>query len=190
MEDSGAGAVGLAAAVRQGDGDMTASMNLRRVIRHLSTGNAAVRRTFPHGTLEAIERAIHQTEAQCGGQVRFSVEAALDLGPLLAGQSARERAIEVFSQLRIWDTENNNGVLIYLLLADRDVEIVADRGVNARVEPNAWEAICLEMEGAFRGGKYEEGALAGIRSVGRLLAQYYPRAGEIVNELPDRPAVM
>jgi len=126
----------------------------------------------------------------CDGQLRFSVEAALDIAPLLAGQSARERAVEVFSELRIWDTESNNGVLIYLLLADRDVEIVADRGVHARVGQQAWEAICLEMEAAFRDGKVEEGVGAGIRSVGRHLAQHYPRAGERANELPDQPVLM
>lgn len=149
-----------------------------------------MQRAFPRSTLDAIERAIRETEMQHGGQIRFVVEAALDLAPLRAGQSARERAVDVFSQLRIWDTERNNGVLIYLLLADRDVEIVADRGVHARLGQEVWEAICQEMETAFRDGKFEEGVLAGIRSVGRYLAQHYPRTGEKVNELPDRPVLM
>lgn len=165
-------------------------MNLKRIMRHLSSGNAAVGRAFPHRTLDAIEQAIREVEMQCDGQVRFSVEAALDLAPLLAGLSARERAVEVFSQLRIWDTEQNNGVLIYLQLADRDVEIVADRGVHARVGQQAWETICLEMETAFRDGKFEEGVLTGIYRVGRYLAQHYPRTGEKVNELPDRPVLI
>ncbi len=165
-------------------------MNFKRIMKHLSSGRAAIRRAFPHSTLDAIERAIRETEAQHNGQIRFAVEAALELAPLQAGQSARERAVEVFSQLRIWDTEHNNGVLIYLLLADRDVEIVADRGVHARVGQEAWETICQEMEAAFRNGKYEEGVLTGIRSLGRHLAQHYPRAGEKVNELPDRPVLM
>lgn len=165
-------------------------MDIKRVMRHLSTGNAAVRRAFPHRTLDAIERAIRESEARHDGQIRFAVEAALDMTPLLAGQSARERAVDVFSQLRVWDTEHNNGVLIYLLLADRDVEIVADRGVHARLGREVWEAICQEMEAAFRDGKFEEGVLAGIRSVGRHLARHYPRAGEKVNELPDRPVLM
>lgn len=169
---------------------MTTSMNLKRVMRHLSSGNAAVRRAFPQSTLEAIEQAIREAERQCDGQIRFSVEAALDFAPLLAGQSAQERAIEVFSHLRIWDTEHNNGVLIYLLLADRDVEIVADRGVHAKVGQEAWEAICQEMEAAFRIGKFAEGVLAGIHSVGRQLAHHYPYMGEKVNELADNPAVM
>jgi uncharacterized membrane protein YgcG len=172
---------------------MKASMdlkNLRRIMRHLSSGNAAVWQAFPHDTLDAIEQATREVEMVCDGQIRFSVEAALDLAPLLAGQSARERAVDVFSQLRIWDTEHNNGVLIYLLLADRDVEIVADRGINSRVGQQAWETICQEMETAFRNGKFEEGVLAGIGSVGRLLAQHYPYSGKTVNELPDRPALI
>lgn len=164
--------------------------NLRRVMRHLSSGNASVRRAFPQRTLNVIEQAIRETETQHDGQIRFAVEAALDIKPLLARHSARERAVEVFSQLRIWDTEHNNGVLIYLLLADRDVEIVADRGVHAMVGQEAWETICQEMEKIFRNGKYEEGVLAGIRSVGHLLAQHYPRAGNKVNELPDSPVLM
>lgn len=165
-------------------------MNLTRIMRHLSTGRAAVRRAFSQSTLDAIERAIRELEAQHSGQVRFAVEAALDFSPLLAGQTARERAVEVFSSLRVWDTEHNNGVLIYLLLADRDVEIVADRGVHARLGAQAWETICREMEAALREGRFEEGVLAGIRSVGKHLIQHYPHAGEKLNELPDRPVLL
>jgi uncharacterized membrane protein len=159
-------------------------------MRHLSGGRASVRRAFPQRTLDAIERAIRETEAQHSGQVRFAVEAALELSPLLAGQSARERAIEVFSLLRVWDTGQNNGVLIYLLLADRDVEIVADRGIHAKLGRQVWETVCLEMEEAFRNGKFEEGVLAGIHSVSRHLARHYPQAGEKMNELPDSPVLI
>ena len=108
----------------------------------------------------------------------------------MVGQTARERAIEVFSQLRVWDTEQNNGVLIYLLLADRDVEIVADRGVHARLGQAVWEEVCREMEAAFRQGRFEEGAVGGIRSVGMHLARHYPQAGSKTNEMPDRPILM
>lgn len=165
-------------------------MNLMRIMRHLSTGRAAVRRAFPPRTLEAIERAIRETEARHSGQIRFAVEAALDLTPLLADKPARERAVEAFSQLRVWDTEHNNGVLIYLLFADHDVEIVADRGIHARLGPQVWETICREMEAAFRSGKFEEGVLAGIRRVGQHLAKHYPHTGEKLNELPDRPVLI
>ena len=169
---------------------MTAPMNLKRVMRHLSTGRAAVRRAFPPRTLDAIEQTIRETEARHDGQIRFAVEAALDLAPLLAGQAARERALEVFSQLRVWDTEHNNGVLIYLLLADRDVEIVADRGIHTRLGQESWEAICREMESAFRNGKFEEGVLSGIHAVSEHLARHFPPRGGKLNEMADRPVML
>jgi uncharacterized membrane protein len=138
--------------------------------------------------MQAIERAIRESERTHCGQICFAVEAALDTLPLLRGQTARERAIEVFSQLRVWDTEHNNGVLIYLLLADHDVEILADRGIHAKVGVDAWESVCREMEALFRAGRFEEGALAGIRAVGTLLAQHYPGAGR--DELANQPVVL
>ena len=165
-------------------------MNMNRIMRHLSSGRTAVRRAFPPHALDAIERAIRDTEARHDGQIRFAVEAALDLSPLLAGQSARERAIEVFSELRVWDTEHNNGVLIYLLLADRDVEIVADRSIHAKLGTEVWEVICCEMEAAFRNGLFELGVLAGVNAVGKHLAQHFPARGNKPNEMPDRPVVL
>lgn len=165
-------------------------MTLKRIMRHLSSGRAAVRRAFPPRALDAIERAIRATETRHDGQIRFAVEAALDLAPLLAGQTARERAVGVFSELRVWDTEHNNGVLIYLLLADRDVEIVADRGIHARLGTETWETICREMEAAFRNGQFEAGVLAGIRAVGEHLARHFPARGGKPNEMPDRPVVL
>ncbi len=181
-----AGVAGSAEAELRGDGEM----NLKRIMRHLSTGRASVRRAFPPHALEAIERAIRDTEARHDGQIRFAVEAALDLSPLLAGQTAQERAIEVFSELRVWDTEHNNGVLIYLLLADRDVEIVADRGIHARLGQETWETICSEMEAAFRNGLFELGVLAGVCAVGEHLARHFPASGGKPNEMPDRPVVL
>ncbi len=140
--------------------------------------------------MRAIEESIRASEATHHGQIRFAVEAALDLLPLLRNQSARGRAIDVFSLLRVWDTEHNNGVLIYLLLADRDVEIVADRGVSRLVAPAAWERICREMERAFRDRRFEEGVLAGIEAVGAHLVRHYPGASKRPNELPDAPVVL
>ncbi len=165
-------------------------MNIKRIIKHLSVGHATVRRTFPRAALNRIRHTIAEVEQTHAGQIRFAVEAALDVRPLLAGQSARERAIDVFSQLRVWDTEHNNGVLIYLLLADRDVEIVADRGVHAKLGQATWEAVCREMEAAFRQGRFEEGVIAGIRSVGAHLARHYPQVGTKINELPDQPVLI
>lgn len=165
-------------------------MNLKRVMLHLSTGRAAVRRAFPQQTLDAIERAIRATEAQHDGQIRFAVEHALDLSPLLAGQSARQRAVEVFANLHVWDTEHNNGVLIYLLLADRDVEIIADRGIHARLNKDVWESICRRMEAAFREGQFEAGVLAGIHAVGEHLTRHFPAQSGKTNEMPDSPVLL
>ena len=112
--------------------------------------------------MAAIEQAIAASEREHSGEVRFAVEPALDTSALLAGESARERAIEVFSLLRLWDTDQRNGVLIYLLLADRDIEIVADRGVAAKVDASEWEAICREMEASLRSGDYGAAVVRGI----------------------------
>jgi len=174
----------LAVAERPGDGEM----NFQRVVKHLSTGSASVRRAFPR--LDAIEEAIRLTETWHDGQIRFAVEASLELAPLLAGQTARQRAIEVFSSLRVWDTEHNNGVLIYLLLADRDVEIVADRGIHLRLGVEVWESICLQMEAAFRAGQFEAGVVIGITAVGEHLMAHFPARSEKKNELPDAPVVL
>jgi uncharacterized membrane protein len=165
-------------------------MKFKRIMKHLSTGRAAVRRVFPLRTLDAIEQAIRSTEARHAGQIRFAVEAALELAPLLAGQTGQQRAIEVFSKLRVWDTEHNNGVLIYLLLADRDVEIVADRGIHVKLGKEVWEAICREMEAAFREGHFEAGVLAGIHAVGEHLSRHFPARSGKANEMPDRPVVL
>ena len=140
--------------------------------------------------MRQIERAIADAEARHSAQIRFAVEHALDLHALLRGESARERAIEVFAALRVWDTEHNNGVLIYLLLADRDVEIVADRGIHKRVSSGAWEEVCREMEAAFRQGRFEAGVLGGIARVSQYLETHFPRQAPGPNELPDRPAVL
>jgi uncharacterized membrane protein len=165
-------------------------MNIRRIGRHLLEHRWRVRRIFPPQVLTAIEQAIRAGEATHSGQVRFVVEGALDGAPLFRGQPARERALDIFSQLRIWDTAHNNGVLIYLLLADRDVEIVADRGIDARVGAAGWEKICAEMENSFRAGNFAGGAIKGIQAVSRQLAAHFPRHGGGKNELPDTPVVI
>ena len=165
-------------------------MGIRRIVRHLITGNLAVGSAFPARSLQAIEQAIRETEATHAGQIRFAVEASLDLAALRSNQTARERAIEMFAQLRVWDTEYNNGVLIYLLLADRDVEIVADRGIHAKVGHAAWESICRGVEAAFRQGQFETGVIAGIHAVGSHLQRHFPGKPAASNELPDRPIVV
>jgi uncharacterized membrane protein len=165
-------------------------MGIRRIGKHLVAHRWRVRRVFPPHVLAAIERAIKAGEATHSGQLRFVVEGALDGAPLLKNQSARERALDVFSQLRIWDTAHNNGVLIYLLLADRQVEIIADRGIDAKVGAAGWQKICADMESDFRGGNFEGGVVRGIEAVSRRLAVYFPPHAGDRNELPDAPVVI
>ncbi len=151
----------------------------------------AVKRVFPEAALIAIEKAIARTETSHEGEIRFAVEAALNTLSLLKGQTGRERAVEVFSHLRVWDTEQNNGVLIYLLLADRDVEIIADRGINVRVRNDEWESICRKMESAFAGGQFESGVISGIEAISGHLREHFPtETGGGENELPDRPVIL
>lgn len=109
---------------------------------------------------------------------------------LLYGRRVRERAVEVFSQLRVWDTERNNGVLIYLLLADRRVEIVADRGINRDVGPQGWDKICRAMERAFKKEDFELGVVSGIHAIAEHLVRHYPATSANVNELPDKPVML
>jgi len=165
-------------------------MNIKRITKHLLLTHWQVSRAFPSDTLVAIDRAIKASEAAHAGELRFAVEGALDGTPLFKGQSARERAIDVFSQLRIWDTEHNNGVLIYLLLADRDVEIVADRGIHAKVGLEEWEKICRTMETAFKQANYEGGVVGGIQAVTQHLIIHFPASGNDRNELLDKPVVL
>jgi uncharacterized membrane protein len=165
-------------------------MNVKRVFKHLLAPGGSAYRVLPRVALARIEEAIRRSERSHDGELRFAVETGLDLLPLLKGVTPRERALEVFSQLRVWDTEHNNGVLIYLQLVDRDIEIVADRGINAKVSHATWEAICRRMEAAFRAGDFEGGALAGIEDITQLLARHYPPRGENPDELPNRPVVL
>lgn len=165
--------------------------SLARLFRHLFSTPWHVSRHFSKSALANIEQAIKQSEARHGGELRFVVEADLHPLHILNGKHPRERAIELFSQLRVWDTEANSGVLIYLLLADRDVEIVADRGIHARVGNDGWEAICKAMETSFRQGEFESGVLSGIAQITELLQQHFPANGQKnKNELSDHPIIL
>jgi uncharacterized membrane protein len=165
-------------------------MGIGRIGRHLLEHRWRVRRIFTPAVLDHIEQAIKAGEALHSGQVRFVVEGALDGAPLFHDQPARERALDIFSHLRIWDTAHNNGVLIYLLLADRKVEIVADRGIDAKVGAEGWQKICHDMESDFKAAKFESGVIKGIAAASRELSKYYPAQGPGRNELPDKPVVM
>jgi len=166
------------------------SVKLGRILRHLFSLPGAVARALPATALGRIEKAIKKAETEHRGEIRVAVEAALESGALLSGQSSRSRALEVFSLLRVWDTEENNGVLIYLLLADRAAEIVVDRGIHAQVQAAEWRQICRRMEGAFSKGEFEHGIVSGIEEVSRVLARHFPPRPGDRNELQDKPAVL
>ena len=161
-----------------------------RILRHVVTDHLSVRRTFPHAALQRIEHAIAAGERGHRGQICFAVEGALPPLRVLRDLTPRERALEVFGQLRVWDTEDNAGVLVYLLLADRDVEIVADRGIDRRVPSGVWKAICTRMEAQFRESRFVEGVVAGIGEIGALLAAHFPHTADAPNELPDKPVIL
>ena len=164
-------------------------MKTHRILKHLLTTHGQVTRALPHSALNAIEKAIKASEAAHAGEIRFVVEGALDGMPLFKGQSPRDRAIELFSQLRVWDTEHNSGLLICLLLADRALEIVADRGIHAKVGADEWRKVCHQMETAFKQSNYEGGVISGVQAVTQHLVLHFP-ADERGNELPDRPVVL
>ena len=170
--------------------NMKLASRVKRIIRHWLFTHGQLRRAFSRASLERIERAIRVSETTHCGEIRFAVEGALDGAPLFKAQTARERALDLFSQLRIWDTENNNGILIYVLLADHAVEIVADRGIHARVGAQTWQAICRQVEQAFAQADYPGGIVKGIEAATQVLSKHFPLQGSRNNELPDTPVVL
>lgn len=165
-------------------------MHWKRAIRHLLTDHWSVRRALPPAAMRAIRDQIGEQEKRHGGELRFAVEASLPFLHLWHRQDARSRAVELFGQLRVWDTERNNGVLVYLLLADRRVEIIADRGIHDKVGAAAWEVICGEMQRAFAAGRFEQGVSLGIAAIGDLLATHFPRVEGDINELTNEPVIL
>lgn len=166
-----------------------------RWLRHLFLDELAMRRAFPATALEAIARAVAEQEQRHRGELRVAIEGGLPIHALAMGRTAHERALEQFTRLRVWDTEDNAGVLVYLLLADHRVEIVADRGIHARVGTAAWETICGAMQREFAAGRYEEGMRSGLASISDLLARHFPaqdgaHPAANPNELPDKPVLL
>ena len=149
---------------------------------------------FPGAALDAIEQAIARCERTHAGEIRFAIETALPPLYVLNGMTPRARAVDVFASLKVWDTAHNNGVLIYVQLADRVVEIVADRGFEGRISPAEWQAVCRLMEEHFRAGRFEAGSIAGVDAVGTLLRRHFPanleRSAGSDNQLPDRPTLL
>lgn len=167
-------------------------MDWRRFFRHAFTSRSQMRKAFPATALAAIEGEIQQSERAHGGEIRFAIEAALEPNDVRAGKTPRARALEAFASLGVWDTAANNGVLIFVLLADRSVEIVADRGYNGWVEPQQWASICAAMQRHFAAGRFQEGAVEGIRRVGAIVTEHFPWQPGTRNddELPNRPALL
>lgn len=169
-------------------------MRMRRLLRHAAALHWRTRMRFPRATLDAIQQAIARAERTHAGVIRFAVETALPPRRIIGEVSPRARAHEVFSELRVWDTEHNNGVLIYVLIADRSVEIVADRGLSTRVQAAEWAAVCRLMEEHFRAGRFKAGCIAGIDAVGGLLARHFPAAlanqAPARREMPDPPTLL
>ena len=161
---------------------------MKRTLKHLTATPFAVRRAFTAEVLQQVEAEVAASEAKHGGEIRFAIEGNLSGPELLRGVTPRMRALQVFSQLGVWDTEQNNGVLIYVLWADRDVEIVADRGFNGRVAPEQWAAVCRAMEQHFAQGAIAAAVVAGIREVGALIARHFPTADR--NEQSNRPVIL
>jgi len=170
---------------------MRPASTTQRVLRHLVSDHRTVRRAFPPEAMDRIEQAIAAGEKTHRGQVCVAIESALHAGRVAKRLTPRERALEVFGLLRVWDTEENCGVLIYVLLADHAVEIVADRGIHRRVGDDAWSQICRSMENAYAAGRFADGMVEGVTAVSSLLAKHFPRDGTAgPNELSDRPVVL
>ncbi len=161
-----------------------------RLCRHLFETHLLTHRRFPPAVLDRIEAGVRAAEASHAGELRVVIETDLDAWSILGGKTSRQRAIEVFAGFHVWDTELNNGVLLYVLGADRVVEIVTDRGFNELVTPAEWRTVCQAMEAEFRAGRWAEGVLAGVAAAAVLMGRHFPGAARSGNELPDRPVVL
>lgn len=168
---------------------------MSRLWRHRWADEADVRRVLPADAMERLGRRVAASEQRHTGQIRICVEAGLPTSYLLRHAPARERAVMLFGKLRVWDTEQNNGVLVYLLLAEHAIEIVADRGIDRHVDAADWAAMTARMGAAFRESRFEDGVTQALEEVSALLVAHFPRAasasaGDSGNELPDAPVVL
>jgi uncharacterized membrane protein len=165
-------------------------MKAARLARHLFATRLATRRHFTPQVCDAIEAAIREVESRHAGEIRFAIETALDLPDAWRDLPPRRRAVQLFGQLGVWDTAQNNGVLIYVLMADRVVEIVADRGISAAVAQSEWDEVCRQMQLHYRERRFSEGSIAGIHGVGRLIARHFPKSVAGMDELPNQPLLL
>lgn len=163
---------------------------LCRWLQNLTTTPFTLRRCFPAATLAAIDAACAVSEQYHRAEIRCAVETTLSAGHLFRRLDSAARAREVFSFLRMWDTAENNGVLLYVLLAERKIEIVADRGFAGHVTPAVWESICAGMEKAFADGQYEAGTLLALERISALARRYFPAGTGDRNELQDTTVLL
>jgi uncharacterized membrane protein len=163
---------------------------LGRALRHWRTTAAAGRRAFPPESLAAIGGAISEGERTHRGELRLIVEASMPFDAIWAGVSNRQRALALFAEHGVWDTEDNCGVLIYVNLAERKVDIVADRNVNRKIDAPTWQAVCRTMTDGFARGQFHDSTMAAVAQVNELLRQHFPADGARANELPDAPIMM
>jgi uncharacterized membrane protein len=161
-----------------------------RLLRHLGSSAAAARKAFPPSTLDAITRAIAAGEQSHRGEVRLIVERAMPAAAVWANMTDRQRALALFADYGIWDTEENCGVLLYVNLADRKVEIVADRGINRKIDPATWQAVCRTLTEGYARGEFHDSTLAAVQQVNDLLRLHFPSDGPRPNELPDQPLML
>lgn len=162
----------------------------RRWLQNLGIAHFALRRRFPAETLAAIDSAIAVSERTHSAEIRCAIETKLAPRRLYAGQDSAARARQLFASLGMWDTAGNNGVLLYVLLAEQKIEIVADRGFVAHVTNEQWDDICKEVAAAFAAGNYGPGVLNAVDRISALACRYFPGDGNDGNELPDRTVVL
>jgi len=163
---------------------------MKRLLQHLIHIPLLAHRAFPAATCEQIRQAVAAGEARHRGEIRFVVEGSWPPGDVLAGKTTSQRALEVFGLSRVWDTEENTGVLIYALLCERQVQVLADRGINARVPPATWDVLCQQLLKDYAAGAFESGTVKAITTLSDILAEHFPATGERSNELPDEPLVL
>jgi uncharacterized membrane protein len=162
---------------------------ISRLLRHRWRDDA--HRAIPREMVERITQRVAASEKRHSGEIRVCIEAGLPTSYVMRDAAPRERAVAMFGKLRVWDTQHNNGVLIYLLLAERAIEIVADRGLTSRVAADEWQRIVEAMRDAFRDGRYEDGLTQAIDAVTPLLVLHFPLqpGDDNPNELPDEPVL-
>ena len=162
---------------------------LARILRHRWHDETDAARALDAAALARLEARVAASERRHSGEIRICVEASLPLAYLWRDASARERAIALFGKLRVWDTEHNNGMLVYLLLAERAIEIVADRGLGRHVSDAQWRAVVDALRADLQAGRFEAGLARAVDAVDALLAREFalPAGAANPNELPDRP---